>query len=242
MALNLPFTHLHFFKRFYFRDLMHLVFPEVCLICSDELAISEHNICSICSSELTETNFDLMQEASEMDQLFWGRIPIENTYAHLFFKKHKGVQHVLFALKYRHRPQLGVYFGNEIGKRLMQSKKFSNIDAIIPVPLHPKKAFLRGYNQSEALAKGLAAQMNLFLDTYSLTQTQHGESQTKKSRFQRWDNVQNRFHVKKSIRSYKHILLVDDVITTGATLETISNALRQQHPDLMISIATLAIA
>lgn len=222
-------------------DISHLIFPNICLACNRELAKSESHVCVFCSSNLTPTNFHLFNDASQMDKLFWGRVPIHKTYAHLFFEKHKTAQHILFSLKYNNNSLLGEYFGNEIGKRLKDLPAFSSASAIIPVPLHPKKQFLRGYNQSESLAKGICDSLNVPLDTKTIIRTKHSDTQTKKSRFQRWDNVNEIFRVKKTILNYKHIILVDDVITTGSTIEAVAKTLLEKNPKLSISVVTLAI-
>jgi len=223
-------------------DLSHLVFPSLCLSCESELAKSESHVCSFCLENLTPTNFHLFDGASPMDKLFWGRLNVEKTYAHLFFEKHKTSQHVLFNLKYKNNPKLGEYFGREIGRVLKKQTAFNKVDAYIPVPLHPKKQFIRGYNQSEALCKGICEELMGNLDTKTIVRTRHSDSQTKKSRFQRWDNVNDIFRVKDTIQGYKHIVLVDDVITTGSTIEAISKTLLEKNPELSISVVTLAIA
>ncbi|MFT5858210.1 MAG: ComF family protein [Flavobacteriaceae bacterium] len=226
----------------FFGDLAHLVFPQVCISCSKELSISEKNICSICTSELLETNFHLSIEPTSMDKLFWGRFDVHKTYAHLFFEKEKSSQHVLFSLKYQNNPNIGYYFGTTIGRRLKTISAFDDIDVFIPAPLHPKKEFLRGYNQSESIAKGIGDAMSIPVDLNSVLRSKHGSTQTKKSRFERWDNVQSTFKTKKTIKAYKHIVLVDDVITTGSTLESIAQSIRAIHPEVRISIVTLAIS
>ena len=223
-------------------SLLHLVYPEQCLVCDKELSIQEKHLCSFCTQNISHTNFHLLEEASSMDKLFWGRVKVENTYAHIFFEKNKTSQDILFSLKYKNNSDIGVYFGKQIGKTLTSQKSYSTIDAVIPVPLHPKKQFIRGYNQSEALAKGICSSFLKKLDLSTVKRTRHSESQTKKSRFQRWDNVNDIFKIKHTIEDYKHILLVDDVITTGSTLESIIVALRKRNPELQISVATLAIA
>lgn len=223
-------------------DLVHLVFPQSCVSCSKELSKSEKNICFICSSELSETNFHLSTEPTSMDKLFWGRFDIENTYTHLFFEKEKSSQHVLFSLKYQNNPDIGYYFGGVIARRLQSIRGFNDADVFIPAPLHPKKEFLRGYNQSESIAKGIGDALNLPVDLLSVVRSKHGSTQTKKNRFQRWDNVQSTFTTKRSIKLFKHIVLVDDVITTGSTLEAIAQSIRVIHPGVRISIVTLAIS
>jgi ComF family protein len=226
----------------FWKDLLHLVFPEQCISCENELSNSEQNICSICVSELSETNFHLSNEASPMDQLFWGRFDVTKTYAHLLFEKEKSSQHVLFSLKYRDNPAIGTHFGEVIAKRLASIEAFNDVDAFIPAPLHPKKAFIRGYNQSEAIAKGIADKLGVVLDIKNVIRARHGSTQTKKSRFQRWDNVQSTFVAKRGVLKYKHIVLVDDVITTGSTIESIAQTIRTIHPEVKISIVVLAIS
>ena len=222
-------------------DFLHLVYPEQCLVCEKELSTQEKHLCSFCTQNISPTNFHLFEEASGMDKLFWGRVKVENTYAHIFFEKNKTSQDILFSLKYRNNADIGIYFGEQIGKVLKTSESYLNIDAVIPIPLHPKKEFIRGYNQSEALAKGICSSFLKKLDTKTVKRTRHSESQTKKSRFQRWDNVNDIFNISRDIQKYKHVLLVDDVVTTGSTLESIIIALRKRNPGLLISVATLAI-
>lgn len=223
-------------------DLIHLIFPYHCLVCENEISRYEHHICAFCDENLPLTNFHLQEDATNMDKLFWGRIAIHKTYSYLFFEKNKASQHVLFNLKYKNNFELGVFFGQRIGDKLMTMKAFDSVDVYIPVPLHPKKQFIRGYNQSEAIAKGICQSLNTKLDLNSVKRTQHSETQTKKSRFQRWDNVNEIFQVSDTVRNYKHIVLVDDVITTGSTLEAVSATLLKKNPDLLISVVTLAIA
>ena len=176
-----------------------------------------------------------------MDKIFWGRIPIDQTFALFFFEKTKTTQKVLFHLKYKNNPAVGKYFGGEIAKRIQLNDGFKDVDIFIPVPLHPKKEFTRGYNQSEALATGISQVFGVEMDKHSVKRVQHGVSQTKKSRFERWNSIQSTFKVNDSIKKYKHIVLVDDVITTGSTIEVIASAIREIHPSVKISVVTLAI-
>lgn len=223
-------------------DLLHLVYPCTCVVCERELAPVESMICSFCSADLTYTDYHLFEEATPMDQLFWGRIPVVATYAHLHFKKSAGSQRILFNLKYKNKPGLGVHFGKEMGRRLISLPVFQDADCIIPVPLHHKKKFIRGYNQSEMLAMGISEESSIPMNKTLATRNKHTATQTKKNRFQRWDNVNSIFSIKRSIRKFRHVILVDDVVTTGSTLEALSRSLLEINPDLKISIVTLAIA
>ena len=228
-------------KHNFWADFLHLVFPNKCLVCKRELSKLEDHICSFCDLGLTTTNFQYFEEPTDMDKLFWGRIKINKTYSHLFFEKNKASQSLLFSLKYEHNLPLGVYFGKRIGAVINTIPSFSDVDAFIPVPLHPKKKFIRGYNQSEALARGICEGVNGKMDLNSVTRIRPSETQTKKSRFDRWDNVNEIFHVRNSIKKYKHIVLVDDVITTGSTIEAITRSIVKQSPDALVSVVTLAI-
>ena len=222
-------------------DIRHLVFPQKCLSCDSELTGAENSICSLCTANFTETNFHLSDEPTLMDKIFWGRISIHKTYALFFFEKEKTTQKILFQLKYKNNPAVGHYFGKEMGKRIRLNPGFQDVDVYIPIPLHPKKEFTRGYNQSEALAKGIAEELEAPLDARCLKRVQHGKSQTTKSRFERWNSIQSTFKIKDSIKQYKHIVLVDDVITTGSTIEVIAAAILEKHPKVKISVVTLAI-
>jgi len=222
-------------------DVLHLIFPNICLACERELAASEKHLCSFCQSELSPTRYHRLQEASPLDQVFWGRIPVENVYAHYFFEKRKAVQDLLFSLKYANNKDLGIFYGKVMGKELKEGS-FAEADAILPVPLHRKKEFIRGYNQSTYLALGLSESLGVPVDNTCVRRTRHTGSQTRKSRFQRWENVSNIFAVNPKIKEYQHVIIVDDVITTGSTIEAMILSLRAEHPDLLISVATLACA
>ena len=130
--------------------------------------------------------------------------------------------------------------GKLIGEQVKQLSSFQDIDALVPVPIHPKKEFTRGYNQSEKLADGIAEILNLPVLINYIERTKNSDSQTKKGRFKRWDNVENKF-ISKNTTNFKHIALVDDVITTGATLEVIVRMLQENNPELRISIISLAL-
>lgn len=236
MSISSIFKH-----RAILSDIRHLVFPQKCLACDSELTGAESTICSLCTTHFTETNFHLCTEPTTMDKIFWGRIDIHRTYALFFFEKGKTAQKILFQLKYKHNQEVGHHFGREMAKRLQLNSDFEDVDVLIPVPLHPKKEFLRGYNQSEALTKGVSEELGVPMDTSSVRRVKHGASQTKKARFERWSSIQSTFRVNKAIRKYKHVVLIDDVITTGSTIEVIATAIRKQHPDVKISVATLAI-
>jgi ComF family protein len=160
----------------------------------------------------------------------------------MFFKKNTHTQKILFSLKYKNRAELGRYFGRRIGKELMMNKKAKSIDMIVPVPLHPKKAFIRGYNQSQMIAEGISSEMGIKMQTDLIRRRTHSSSQTGKSRFERWDNVKGSFEMKTISNKTKHIAIIDDVITTGSTVENIVSVIHEKHPEINVSVVTLAIA
>jgi len=223
-------------------DLLHLVYPELCVCCQRELSANDNTLCSFCSSDISLTNFDQFQEPSPMDKLFWGRVKVDRTYAHLFFEKQGGVQNILFNLKYKHQKSLGIYFGKEIGEKIKPWLISNKNYVLIPVPLHHRKKFIRGYNQSELICRGISESTDLPINTKLINRSRFTETQTKKSRFERWDNLQKAFTVNPSKLDFNHVVLVDDVITTGSTIENIILAIKEVHPQLSFSVVTLAIA
>lgn len=225
------------------RDLLHVLYPQNCLICKHEFNQSKLAICPIFISELSYTNFETYPEATNLDKLFWGRVQLTGTYALLRFKQQNSTQRVLHELKYNNNSEIGLHFGKELGSILKQIPAFSDMDALVPVPLHPKKEFIRGYNQAEVICKGIAETSNVSLRKDLLKRTSFTESQTRKSRISRWDNMQNRFMLRTiKEQNLQHLVVVDDVVTTGSTLETCVRILQNQFPKAKISIAVLAVA
>ncbi len=225
----------------YLKDFVHLIYPETCLVCDRELTSDERHLCSLCDAGLTETSFHLYEEASDFDKLFWGRVPVSNTFALYFFQKKSVIQTLMFQLKYKDSASIGTIFGKRIGKRLQTTPRYSGIEVLLPVPLHPKKQFIRGYNQSAALAEGITESTGIPTNSSLLKRNTNNSSQTRKGRFQRWDNVVSIFSVQPEIAQYKHVAIVDDVITTGSTVEALILSIREQAPDIQISVITLAI-
>jgi len=169
-----------------------------------------------------------------------GRVKLENVSAYFYFSKGGKVQHLMHQFKYRGRHEIGVYFGKLYGTDLKQADSFRDVEMVIPVPLHPKKLRKRGYNQSEKFGAGLAQSMEIALESKILIRTYASETQTRKSRFSRWENVKEIFTVKEPEKiANKHVLLVDDVITTGATMEACANHLLEVE-GTRVSVASLA--
>lgn len=225
-----------------FRDLVHLIYPSTCVSCGNELTGNEVHICSICDDDLTETSYHLFEAPTPFDKLFWGRVELNSTFALFSFTKGSVLQRLLFQFKYHHTQTIGTLFGERIGFRISSVSKYDSIDVLLPVPLHSKKEFTRGYNQSLALANGISKATNLLVDTKVLKRQRNNSTQTKKDRFDRWDNVSSVFSVSDEIKKYKHVAIVDDVVTTGSTIEALVRAIQKIHPEVEISILTLAIA
>lgn len=222
-------------------DFVSLFFPVTCVSCGKNLYKNENNICTYCLYHLPKSNFHLTND-NPVAKIFWGRINIQSAAAFYTFNKGGKVQQLIHQLKYKGQQQVGTTLGKLYGYELRNCPDFKSVDIIIPVPLHAKKQRKRGYNQSTCFAEGLAETMQLTVDSSVLFRSAASETQTKKSRFTRWKNVESIFYVQNEQQILnKHILLVDDVITTGATLEACAQALLKTK-GVKVSVATIAYA
>ncbi len=224
-----------------FSAVSHLLFPQICMQCKTELIEYENFICNYCNSELPFTNFENQTGINSMDKLFWGRLPIHATYSLLYFNDNSVTQKIIHALKYQNNSKIGIEYGQKIGQKIKTLEKFKELNALIPVPIHPQKKFTRGYNQAEKIALGISQILKIPVRNDAVVKIKKTDSQTKKSIWERWQNSENTFQSKHLLNEYQHIALVDDVLTTGATLERFAESIRIQNPTLKISIITLAI-
>jgi ComF family protein len=226
----------------YLSDFIHLFYPRVCSACNTPLLRHEEVICTRCLYEIPKTNFNLGKD-NPVSQLFWGKFPLESAGAFYYFRKGSKVQHLLHQFKYKNSPEIGVRIGQLYGAELAASG-CPLPDLIVPIPLHPKKQVIRGYNQSERFAAGLSQSLNIPVDTKNFIRNTFTETQTRKSRFDRWNNVKDIFYcVDPEKFNHKHILLVDDVITTGSTIESSAQKLLSfDNIELKISVASMAVA
>lgn len=227
------FSHLNAF--------LELFYPRLCTVCGQKLISTENYICMRCMLHLPRTNFHTEPE-NLLERIFYGRVRIERATAYFEFRKGSEYQKILHHLKYKGQKELGEFMGVRFAREIQNSDFIQDIDTLCPVPLHPKRERKRGYNQSYHVAKGLADTLNIPIDNHSLIRKKFSTTQTKKNRYERWENVEDIFELKTpKMLEGKHILLIDDVVTTGATLEACANTI-QKGCDCKISILTLAIA
>lgn len=220
-------------------DFFNLLYPRLCPACNKLLKQGEKEICIPCAYDLPYTDFHLYPD-NPLAKQFWGRVPLHAAMALLYFSKGGRTQNLIHHLKYKDQPQIGLLLGRAIGLRLLQSEVYSGIDLLLPVPLHPRRERLRGYNQSDYIARGIAEALHIPVANNILFRNISTATQTSKSRYDRYTNLQEVFIVKQPAAILnKHVLLVDDVITTGATLEACAQAILQHHP-LKISVAAAA--
>lgn len=224
-----------------FADLLDLIYPNLCFICGETLLKSESHICLSCLNNIPRTNYHLLTD-NPVEKRFWGKAPIFRGTSFFFFQKGSPFQKLLHELKYKGNKEIGEILGRYAAAELLNSPDFCSIDIIIPIPLHPKRFAQRGYNQSEWISKGLSAVLDKPQDTNTLKRVKQTTTQTKKSVFERFENTEGIFELSgaKELEG-KHLLLIDDVLTTGSTLNAAINTLLN-IPNVKISIFTLAIA
>lgn len=223
------------------RDFFNLLFPNTCMLCGECFMPGEEIMCSVCESSLPKTAY-WRHPLNPVQRTMEARSGVKHASSYLFFKKNNTVQQLLHKLKYGGERNLGELLGRLYGYELMRVAQLSDVSYIIPVPLHPRKELQRGFNQSNEIAKGLSSVLMAPYDVNVLCRTYYTASQTGKSRPGRWDNVRNIFELIDNDKiENRHVLLVDDVFTTGATLESCCMALRNGKPSA-ISTVTIAVA
>jgi len=224
-----------------FDDVLGLFYPQLCITCGERLISQEEYICLKCWFDLPVGRFENERE-NKVAQLFWGRVQIETATSYFHYRKGSRYQKLIHFIKYKGLKELGLIAGKRFGHTLAESDHFSSIDGIVPVPLHPKKRKKRGFNQSEWIARGIAEGLNKPVLLNNLYRKIFTPTQTRKNRFERWQNVEGIFGVNNPEEfENRHVLLVDDVVTTGSTLEACACELLK-IPGTKVSIATLAFA
>lgn len=227
----------------YWHGLLHILFPQRCAGCDTVLIHQEHILCSTCLYHLPQTDHHKDTENETAKQL-WGKVKFQYAASMLTLSKSSRVQRIIHQLKYGQQPEIGIYLGKMYGQILLENPIVDRVDIIVPIPIHSIKKRKRGYNQSEYFAMGLSEALNIPFDTTCLKRTLNSVSQTRKSRIDRYDNVENAFAFVPQTggkQTPNHVLLVDDVITTGATIA----AAAQQLIDGLgctVSIVTIARA
>ncbi len=222
-------------------DFLDLLMPETCCCCHRALRRWEKEICNYCLTEMPLTYFEEDKD-NLVAQVFWGRVYLEQAVSWFYFHKGSRYQSAIHQLKYQGRQNIGVCLGEEFGHQLSRSNGFDKPDVLIPVPLHPKKQKKRGYNQSERIASGISLALNIPVFNDVLLKSGNTSTQTNLSRFDRYLNVADSFELQKvKLIENKHVFLIDDVLTTGATLESCASSLLHIE-GVKVSVGTLAWA
>jgi ComF family protein len=223
------------------RGLLNLLYPNLCAACQEVLLNNENVICYNCLLDLPRSLY-YQDIENPIAKIFWGKLKLEMAISAFTFTKKGKVQRLIHELKYKGNTRVGELMGIELGKEIDKAKITDKVDVVIPVPLHKKKLKQRGYNQSEFIAIGVSKVLNCEMNTTLLKRIEHSESQTKKSKYERWENVGSAFTLTNENQYIgKHILLVDDVVSTGATLEACCKKL-QEIDGVKLSVGALASA
>ncbi|MCL2073953.1 MAG: ComF family protein [Marinilabiliaceae bacterium] len=224
-----------------FDGFVALLFPEVCKKCGKDLFAEEILLCKRCCSKLPQTGFE-HSNSNPVAQLLWGKVNIEHAFALFYFRKGETLQKIIHLLKYKRNTKAGELLGKIAGKKLKELSFVHNIDYLIPVPLHPKKMKIRGYNQCDILSDTISKFTNIPVQKNILIRNIYNVSQTKKGKFDRWKNVEGIFKLTQTESlEGKHILLIDDVITTGSTLEACCHTLLQ-IPNVKVSLLSIGFS
>lgn len=225
----------------FLNHIVNLFYPRVCAACGNLLMSKEETVCLSCRYLLPKTLYEKNAD-NPLAQMFYGQINFHAVTAEFFFSKTGKVQHLLHQLKYEGNKDAGFFLGQQLGESIKETELFRDINYLVPIPLHPKKEHIRGYNQSHVIAQGVENMTEIPIIKDCLYRKVFTSTQTKKSREERWDNVKDIFDIKNGERlKGQHVLLIDDVLTTGATLMAAGKTL-SQIPDIKISVATAACA
>lgn len=219
--------------------IVDFIAPRSCVICGRRLSPTERSLCSVCVLHLYRTTFQFTPEDNEMAQLFWGLLPVERTAALIYYEPRSETAALIYKLKYGHRPDIGEDLGRIMAEEMKPAGFLDGIDILLPIPLSKKRYWQRGYNQSEMLARGMSEVTGLPVITKAVRRTNFRQSQTSLTRKERQENVEGTFVLRHpEFLENKHVLLIDDICTTGATLLACSEAIRSVK-GIRISILTL---
>ncbi|MFT5513099.1 MAG: ComF family protein [Bacteroidia bacterium] len=224
-----------------FRDFINLIYPNLCPICCDSIPSNDMSWCLKCDLNLPKTYIN-PKSTNSMHKALSYVCPVQIAYSSFYFKKGNGIQKLLHKLKYKGKQEIGTKLGQYVARDLLINASANDFDALLAVPLHPSKLLIRGYNQALVIAEAIAYDLNRPVLKHILERVETTSTQTKKSRFKRWENVQDAFQVTKdSNLKGKHIAVVDDVFTTGATLGACLKALHKIE-GIKLSVLTVALA
>ncbi|MDX1760906.1 MAG: phosphoribosyltransferase family protein [Christiangramia sp.] len=223
-----------------FHDFIDLLYPRLCHICEAEMLKNEQVICTSCLHDLPVTNYHLDNE-NPVKKVFFGRVKIEKATSLLHFRKKAGVQHLIHDLKYRGHREIGTYLGKWLGEELAAIPEYQDIDFVVPVPLHKSRLKERGYNQVEDFGKEISLKLNAKYTDDLLLKVSSTQTQSLKDRLSRWGKLEDTLVIQNIEKAKnKHILIVDDLVTTGSTLEACAHKLFE-IPGIKLSVATMAI-
>ncbi|MBR5283365.1 MAG: ComF family protein [Alistipes sp.] len=222
------------------RDVLSLVAPASCPVCGKWLGRGEAVVCASCEVMAPLTNL-WREPHNPMNERFWGLMPVERASAFLWYVEGSAWRDVVHNFKYGGQWRVAYNMGRWFGAELRESGLYDDVDVVVPVPLHLARRMWRGYNQSEYIARGIARELGVKVDVRSVSRHKYNSSQTHHSKDERWDNVEGIFRVRRAdaLRG-KHILLVDDVFTTGATIMSLGETILRSAEDVRLSVATLA--
>lgn len=221
---------------------MGLFLPRVCAMCGRALPDRVEFVCTACRWEMPLTGFGSSFD-NPVAHKFHGLIPVVNASAYFWFAGGGDVRSMVHAFKYSGNWRYALNAGKWYGAELLEGGLYADVDVIIPIPLHLRRLLKRGYNQSEYIAEGMASVMGIPIDARSVVRSRYNKSQAERRKSERWDNVEGIFAVKRPDKlAGRHILLVDDVLTTGATIISCAQAILDSVPDCRISVAALAVS
>ncbi len=219
--------------------ILDFISPRLCVVCGERLSPTERSLCSVCMLHLPRTTYQFSPDDNPMAQLFWHLTPIKRAAALLYYEPHSELARLIYDLKYHDRPDIGEDMGRLMANEMQLAHYFDGIDVLLPVPLSRKRLRQRGYNQSEMLAIGVSDITHLPIVTNALRRKHFVKSQTRLSRHERQENVEDMFELRDGSRLQgKHVLLIDDICTTGATLIACIDALKN-IPGIRLSVLTL---